>query len=239
MPDDDVAKTTDSAAAAPAAATPDESKARLEAIEKRIGALADTVTAALQPRTTTPAPGGAVDAHGIPANFRAALKQHGATDADIDANAGIILPYLKALLQTDGAVILGGIQEVRDDVEMVKASRSKKKYPYFSELEDTIGTLRDEARKNGRYLSVHDAYQAAVAVDVASSESRIDAARAKSKHDSHSADADAQNLGANHGAGRGASRTVVRTAASTEDVANMSREDRKKWFAEHADLPIR
>jgi hypothetical protein len=244
MPDSDVAASSPDTASAEtpaAAAVPDPSTARLTAIEQRLVALADTVQAALAPRPTVQQGAVTVDAQGLPGNYRAALKRHGVTDADIDTNAPIIVPYLRAMLETDGAVLVGGIQEVRDDIEMVKAGKNTKRYPYFAELEDQITTLRDDAQKAGRYLAVADAYRTAVALDVAGTESRIDAARSRAKADAHAnaTDADAQHLGANHGAGRGAARTVTRTAATAEDLAAMSSVDRRKWFATHSDLPIR
>jgi hypothetical protein len=96
--------------------------------------------------------------------------------------------------------------------------------------------MREAAAKEGRYLSVADAYKAAVANDVASGESKImkakDAVKAKA---SRAADSDVQDIGPNHGT----TRSVSRTAKSAEDVASMTREERKAFFDKLGDTPIR
>lgn len=208
--------------------------ARLEAIENKIGALADTVRAAVSPQRTQ---GGGTPGE-LPAHFRQLLKQGGLTDADIDANAPVIVPFLSAMLATDGAVIASGIQQNKDELEMVKAARNGKSFPYWNEVEDKIVELREEAAKQGQYLSPRDAYKAALALDVQSDTSRVEAAKARRKAESASAsdDVTAQNLGTHHATPRATSR---RSAVSAEDVAAMSREERKKFFDQIGDVPIR
>lgn len=226
-------------AATPAAPAVSPDTERLAAIDKRIAALADTVQAALAPRRGAPASEPAAPGS-VPSHFRGLLKQQGLTDADIDANAPIIVPFLSAMLATDGAVIASGIQQVKDDVEMVRASRNAKRFPYWNDLEDKIVELRDEAAKQNQYLSPSDAYRAAIALDVQAPESRIEAAKARirSERESNSADVSAQNLGVHHGARQGQA-TVRRTAMSAEEVAALPRAERKKLYESLGDLPIR
>lgn len=196
-------------------------------VEQRISALTDTVQSALAPRQTQP---GSVKPGEVPAHFRSLLRQQGLTDADIDANSPIIVPFLSAMLATDGAVMLGGIQQVKDEVEMVKAAKNIKKFPYWNEVEDTVATMREEAAKQGRYLGVADAYQAAVATDIAATESRIEMAKTRRRAESHSDDVSAQNLGVNHGARKGSGPR--RTAMSQEEMAALPRAERKKLIEE-------
>lgn len=122
---------------------------------------------------------------------------------------------------------------------MVKAARNHKKYPYWNELEDSITELREAAAKQGSYLSPDDAYKAAVAVDVAATESKIEAAKVRkaAKVAEAASDASVQDSPTNHGQGRGAGGR--RTAHTAEDVAAMSREDRKKFFEQMGDIPVR
>lgn len=211
---------------------------RLDAIEKSLAGLADVVKAAVAPRPVVQS--GEVKPGNVPPHFRNLLRQQGLTDADIDANAPIVVPFLAAMLATDGQVMIGGIQQVQDEVEMVKAARNTKKFPYWSEVEDKVGELREEAKKNGQYLTPGDAYKAAVALDVASDTSRIDAARAKAKEraSANSNDLSANEPGAHHGS-RPGQGGVRRTALTAEDLAAMPREDRKKYFDSIGDRPIR
>jgi hypothetical protein len=208
-------------------------------VTQRIAALTDTVQGALVART--PQSSGHATPGQLPPQFRAILRQHGLTDADIDANAPVIVPFLSAMLATDGAVMLSGVQHVRDEVEMVKASRNKKAFPYWNEIEDKIVELRESAAKAGQYLSPADAYRAAVAVDIGTPESRIDAARTRAREASSAADVTAQNLGPNHGSRQGHATVRTPTALSQEDLAQMTRAERKKLFDEGGlgDLIIR
>ena len=209
------------------------SKAELTELKTMVSALTDTVRGALTARATVPAnmkPGD------LPPHFRAKLREKGLTDADIDHNAPLITPFLVAMLETDGAMIMGSVEQNRQEVEMVKASRNKKKYPHWDEVEERVEGLRESAAKEGRYLSVADAYSAAVANDVAAPESRIVAAKERIKAQASKADsADVQDIGPQHGQ----TRIVHRTAATADDVASMSREKRKEFFEKIGDTPIR
>lgn len=208
------------------------SKAELTELKAMVSALTDTVRGALTARATVPAnmkPGD------LPPHFRAKLREKGLTDADIDHNAPLITPFLVAMLETDGAMIISSVEQNRQEVEMVKASRNKKKYPHWDEVEERVEGLRESAAKEGRYLSVADAYSAAVANDVAAPESRIVAAKERIKAQASKADsADVQDIGPQHGQTR-----VRRTAATADDVASMSREERKAFFEKIGDTPIR
>jgi hypothetical protein len=225
------------AAQAAEAAKVRASEERWTKIEKRLDAMADTVQASLAPRQTAP---GAAKPGEVPAHFRQLLRQQGLTDADIDANSPIIVPFLSAMLATDGAVMLGGIQQVKDEVEMVKAGRNAKKFPYWGEVEDTVAQMREDAMKQGRYLSVSDAYQAAVATDIASPESKIEVAKTRKREQSHSEDVTTSTdvLRVSHGTrSTGGPR---RTAMSQEEMAALPRAERKKLIEEQfGDTPIR
>ncbi len=211
------------------------SEERWAKIDQRLNALADTVQSALAPRQTNQ---GSAKPGEVPAHFRQLLRQQGLTDADIDANSPIIVPFLSAMLATDGAVMLGGIQQVKDEVEMVKAARNSKKFPYWSEVEDAVAQMREDATKNGRYLSVADAYQAAVATDIAASESKIEATKTRRRAESHSEDVSNNELPGNRG---GTPRSGQRrTALSQDELAALPRAERKKLIEEQfGDTPIR
>lgn len=226
-------------ATAPAPAPPADVASRADVVDLRqqVAALTDTLKAALtRPPQTAMQPN--ADMANLPDAFVALLKQQGLTDADIKHNAPIVAPFLRAMLATDGAVLTGGIQQVQDEIEMVKAARNEKLYPHWSDLEETVVAMRDEARKNGRYLTPRDAYQAAVAADIARPESKIEQARARRRQAAaeSAGDATANELGHRGSAARA---TAGRTAVTAESLASMSRDERKKYFEQVGDLPIK
>lgn len=231
------------APATPAAPAAIDHAPRLDAIEGSIKALADTLKATMARPAATP-----VSSDGkivLPDHFKNLLRQQGVTDKEIELNGPIIVPWLTAMLATDGARIAGGVESVRGEVDMLKASRQAKKYPNWGEVEEAVIELRDSALKEGRFLSVQDAYAAAVANDIASPKSKIVEAKAriarKADEDGEGSNSDdlsaqtTQHQGTKPGAGG-----VRRTALTAEAIAAMSREERKKLFeGAMGDLPIR
>src|SRR5947207_3228370 len=113
--------------------------ARIVALEQRVGALTDSLRAVMGPARTTSGAGGSVV---VPDNFRALLRQQGMTDADIDANGPLIMPFLGALLATEGRGIVAAIEGIRTEIDMVKAGRNHKKYPDWADLEEKIVEIR-------------------------------------------------------------------------------------------------
>jgi hypothetical protein len=137
--------------------------------------------------------------------------------------------------------MIGGIKQVDDKVAMLEAAEDGENYPYWKDVLPTVRKLRKAAEKEGRYLAPSDAYQAAVASDIASPDSRIEKARERIKAaaaSSNSADVSA-NSSLSHQGSRPGQATVRRTAMTVEDVTALSRADRKKLFEELGDRPIR
>jgi len=213
-------------------------KADVAKIEQTVSALADTVRAVLSRPPSAPT-GGSPDAPDLPANFINRLRQMGLSDADIKHNAPIIVPFLRTMLETDGAQITGAIVQVQDEVEMVKARGNKKLFPDWEHVEERVSELREEARKNGRYLTPKDAYNAAVAADIGSPDSKIAEARARLKARSASDDVSAQNLTHQSSASRTTSGLLNSTALTAAQLADLSPKERKAYFEKVGDLPIR
>lgn len=212
------------------------SKAELAELKSMVAALSDTVKGALTPRATQAQAHNAAPGE-LPSHFRERLRAKGLTDADIDHNAPLIVPWLTTMLETDGAIITGAIQQTNDEVEMVRAATDDEAYPYWKDLSKDVRVLRSAAKKEGRYLSPADAYQAAVANDVASKESKVAAARdrAKATRAEAASNVDVQDVPAQHGS----TRRVTRTAHTADDVASMSKDERKAFFEKLGDTPIR
>jgi len=213
------------------------SKAEVAQLSQSVSALADTVRAALNRPATSPTGGnGKVD---LPANFIQGLRQMGLTDADIEHNTPIIVPYLRMMLNTDGAIITGAIQQANDEIEIIKAKNNKKAFPDWEHVEERVDDLRAEARKQGRYLSPKDAYNAAVAADVASAESKIGQARERLKARSNADDVGAQNLSHQSTASRASGSGVSTTALTAAQLADMTPKERRAYYDKIGDLPIR
>lgn len=244
MAEEDVTEPTETVEpteAKEAPAPPAVTKAELDALkagfDTQFAALNDTVKGALTARQQAQVVGPNGEINITPAMAQI-LRQNGYTDADIKANAPVIVPWLMALLQTDGQVLIGGIKQVDDKVAMLEAAEDTETYPYWKDVLPQVRKLRKAAEKEGRYLAPADAYQAAVAADVASPESRIDAARTRLKTKaSNSDDASAQNV--QHTGTRPGQGATRRTALTAEDLAAMPRAERKKYFDSIGDLAIK
>ena len=210
----------------------DAELAQIARMEAQLSALTDTVKSTLQARQM-PTPSGKLE---VPVHMRQLLRQGGLTDADIDANAPIVLPFLAALEGTSGANFQWQLQQMKDEVEMVKAARNAKKYPDWEAVADDVAELREREAKEGRYMSVNAAYHASVAANL----DRVAERRAEQKRVAaeRAADLSAQHV-TDHGVGAGRQQARVTQPTSGADLAAMSREDRKKFFETHGDAIIR
>lgn len=222
-------------AAAAAAAGPTAPKAaddpRIAQLLSQVSALQDTVKGALAPRPVQAAPDGKFP---INPQLRQIMRQNGLTDADIDHNWQVVGPMLAAVLQTEGGALLSELQLVKDDVAMAKMARNEKKYPDFAIVAEKMDELRASALKQGQYLAPEAAYKAAVAESL----DQVSEARQRRQRESE-ASRNSDRSPTDHGTGAGRVQGTRRTALTAEDLANLSREDRKKYFESIGDRPIR
>lgn len=205
---------------------------RIAQLLSQVSALQDTVKGALAPRPVQAAPDGKFP---INPQLRQIMRQNGLTDADIDHNWQVVGPMFAAVLQTEGGALLSELQLVKDDVAMAKMARNEKKYPDFAIVAEKMDELRASALKQGQYLAPEAAYKAAVAESL----DQVSEARAQRRQRESEASRNSDRSPTDHGTGAGRAQGTRRTAMTAEDLANLSREDRKKFFESIGDRPIR
>ena len=203
-------------AAAPAAPNYDE---RFQAIDSRLAQVTDALQAVLGRSQQQPQGGaGPTD---ISAEDRAYWRSRGYSDADIEHNARIVNDFQLPTLRRAASEIVGHLASTRDEVEVLKAGRNSKEYPDWETVGEKALELKQNAAKGGQFLTIKQAYDAAVALDPEA----VATARQAKKQRSAAADLSAQHL--SHGGGRASGS---KTPQSADDLRAMSREERKKLY---------
>ena len=239
---DPKAHPTPPASETPPASTPPPTPAddRIAGVEARLDRLAQVMEAGLGRQVQPQQPGQPVQPGQLGPAERAYLRREGMSDADIDSVYGLVAPISRMMLAQVAPEVVGLIQNTRDDLETVKAERNTKQYPDWNTvidkskgetIADKVQQLRADATQRGQALSVRNAYEAAVALNV----DAVVTARETARKSSAAADATIQgSLGRNSGGRAGASGAPK----SREEIRGMSPEDRKAYWDKIGDTPI-
>jgi hypothetical protein len=99
----------------------------------------------------------------IPPHIRQQIAGLGLTDAEIEKNGDLIVPFLQAYLGQISQEMLTIIRHQADDVEQFKMLRQNEKFPHADALFDEVTRVRQEEAKAGRYMPVDVAYRVALA----------------------------------------------------------------------------
>lgn len=219
-------------------ATPTESpevialKAQLEAQNTQLRALNDVVNSTLQARQVQ-SPGG--DGTGITPQLRHMLRQKGLSDADINHNAPIILPFVEIFGPELVALVESRVSPIDEKVSLAEMVDDRDNFPFASGLKKEIREVIAEAKKRGQVMTPAVAYSTAVASNI----EKVTKLQAKMVAESASSDASAMS-GLSHRTSSGASSRGSRPAGprTASDLASMSRDDRLKWYDANGDVPI-
>lgn len=221
--------------AAPASPT------ELQELRETVSQLRDVVQSMARPASSVRGSGDTPASPGtITAQERMYLRQQGVSDADIDQIGPLVRPFAMLELAKVAPEVVQLINQNRDDVQLLRAERDAKQYPDWGTVIDkskglTIGDkaaeLRAQAMERGQPLSVRQAYEAAVALNV----DAVVTARETARKSSTAHDATVQgSLGRNTGSVRGGPSGPV----TREQLRSMSPEQRKEFFERHGDTPI-
>lgn len=231
MPDEKVeSEETTPVEEAKPAPTPDPAIAEMRA---QLAAMNDTVTAALARRDIQPTGGGSPD--GIAPQLRQALRNKGLSDAEISANAPLILPFVELFAPELIALVenrVGGVDERLTAKEM---EDDPENYRYAKALRPEIKKVMADAKKDGRTMSREAAYHTAVSTNI----EKVNQYDAQARAESRGADASALS-----GLGHRTSANVGRRAAgpaepkSKAEIDAMTREERLKFYDQHGDTPL-
>jgi hypothetical protein len=99
----------------------------------------------------------------IPPHIRQQIAGLGLTDAEIEKNGDLIVPFLHAYLGQTAQEMLTIIRQQADDVQQFKMLRQVDKFPHADQLFDEVTRVREEEAKAGRYMPVDVAYRVALA----------------------------------------------------------------------------
>src|SRR6185503_1214237 len=146
---------------APAAPNYDE---RFQAIDSRLAQVTDALQAVLG-RSAPQQPQGGTGVGDISAEDRAYWRSRGYSDADIEHNARIVNDFQLPTLRRAASEIVGHLASTRDEVEVLKAGRNSKEYPDWETVGEKALELKQNAAKGGQFLTIKQAYDAAVALD--------------------------------------------------------------------------
>jgi uncharacterized coiled-coil protein SlyX len=226
-----------------------EKEQALQQAQARLGAMEETFQA-LRPQPQqqpTHTPQGKPI---IPAHLRAQIASQGLADAEIEANGALILPFLNAYLGQAAGEVLAMIQQQADEITMLKMLRNDREYPYAEDVMGEMMRIRESEGKAGRYVDPGTAYKIALANNYDSLERRGGGesggqfnprqqgptAAPTSPQTTRSRD---MSMGSSLRTVRAPVTAPERTPRTGEDLQGMSREERRAFFEQHGNTPIK
>lgn len=224
-----------------------EREAQLAAANGRLQALEETIQALKPPPPGPPATHQPNGRPIIPLHLRNQIAAQGLTEQELEANGALIVPFINAYLGQAAGEVLAMIQQQADEITMLKMLRDGQKYPYAEDVMLEMVRIRDAEQKQGRYLDPDTAYKVALANNYETVAGRgggeggqFTAARQQSPAASpvttRSRDMSTASSFRNL---KAPVTTPEKPIRSGDDLTQMSREERKAFFAEHSNTPIK
>jgi hypothetical protein len=219
----------------------------------RLKGMEETLQAIRQPTPQQqPLPPG--KRYAIPPQLRQQIAGLGLSETEIEKNGDIIVPFIQAYLGQAAGEVLTIIRQQADDIAQLTMLRDIEKFPHAETLFNDITKVRQAEMQQGRYVPVDVAYRIAVAnnYERIAGEGSGTAAGAPGGQFGNSSPAPARtaptpvatrsrDLSA-ASALRGVRAPVTeptREPRSGDDLMSMTREERKNFFAQNAETPIR
>jgi hypothetical protein len=192
----------------------------------------------------------------IPAHIRQQIAGLGLSEQEIERNGDIIVPFLQAYLGQAAGEMLALLRNQQDDITQINMLRDGENFPHADALYADVKKVREAEAKAGRYMPVDVAYRVALAnnyekVAGAGHETAggapggqfgaSGATRPASPPPPSPAALRSRDLGA--GANLRGMRAPVtapeRPVQSKDDLMSMTREERKSFFEQNKETPIR
>jgi hypothetical protein len=189
----------------------------------------------------------------IPPHIRQQIAGLGLSDAEIEKNGDLIVPFVQAYLGQAAQELLTVIRQQADDVAQFKMLRQGDKFPHADQLFDEVTRVREEEARAGRYMPVDVAYRVALAnnydkIAGAGAETPGGApggqfgadARANAPTPSPAATRSRDvSMGSALRSVRAPVTEPPRETKTGTDLLAMSREERKAFFEQNRETPIR
>lgn len=227
-----------------------QANTRLQRMEETLNAVARPPQQQ-QPETLPPG-----KRYAIPGHLRQQIAGLGLSDAEIDRNGDLIVPFLQAYLGQAASEVLAIVRNQADDIQQLHMLRDPDTFPHADTLFNEVTKVRKAEAQAGRYMPVDVAYRVALAnnyekVAGAGSETTGGApggqfggpaggTRSVTPPPSPAAvrSRDA-SVGANLRSVRAPTTEPAREVKTGGDLMTMSREERKQFFAQNQETPIR
>lgn len=188
----------------------------------------------------------------IPPHIRQQIASLGLTDAEIEKNGDLIVPFLHAYLGQTAQEMLTIMRNQADDVQQFKMLRQGDKYPHADALFDEVSRVREEEAKAGRYMPPDVAYRVALAnnydkIAGAGSDTTGGAPGGQFSASAPAREAPSPAAVRSRDVSMGSALRSVRAPVTEPakpvttgtDLMAMSREERKAFFEQNKETPIR
>jgi hypothetical protein len=212
--------------------------ARAQAMEETLQALNRPQQAA----PLQPAPG---KSYVIPPHIRQQIAAQGITDAEIEQNGDLIVPFIQAYLGQAAAEVIQMIQQQADEIQQFHMLRDIETYPHADTLFKEMTRIRKDEAKQGRYMNPETAYRIAVAnnYERLGRETGTGEGQFQPRREPPTSPVAARSRDASAGQVFRTVRAPVTTPEKPvtrgDDLMEMSREERRAFFEQHGNTPIK
>ena len=228
-----------------------ERDAQIAAANERLGRMEETLNALRPPPPGPPAlpPG---KRYQIPPNIRNQIAAMGVNDKEIETNGDLIVPFIQAYLGQAASEVVAMIQQQADDIAQLHMLRDETAYPHADTLFNEVTKVRRAEAQAGRYINPETAYRIAVANNldrVAGAGGDTSGGTPGGQFNTRPAAPAAPTPAAvrSRDVSTGSSLRTVRgpvtapekPAQTSDDLLTMSREERKAFFDQNKETPIR
>lgn len=189
----------------------------------------------------------------IPPNLRQQIGGLGLTEQEIEKNGDIIVPFIQAYLGQAAGEVLQILRSQADDIAQLNMLRDATTFPHADTLFNDVTKIRQTEAQQGRYVPPDVAYRIAVANNMeriagegagtvaGAAGGQFSASSASRTPPPSPAAIRSRDLSATSSL-RGVRAPVtepIKPAQSGEDLMSMSREERKAFFEQNQETPIR
>jgi hypothetical protein len=190
----------------------------------------------------------------IPPHIRNQIAAAGINDQEIETNGDLIVPFIQAYLGQAAGEVLAIIQQQADDIAQLHMLRDEASFPHADTLFGEITKVRKAEAQAGRYVAPDVAYRIAVANNldkVAGAGADTSGGQPGGQFSGSSASPQRQpaspvaarsrdvSAGSSLRGVRAPVTTPEKPAQTSDDLLSMSREERKAFFDQNKETPIR
>jgi hypothetical protein len=222
---------------------------QLRAATERFGRMEETLNALRPAPQQQQLPPG--KRYAMPAHIRQQIAGAGLNDQEIESNGDLIVPFIQAYLGQAAGEVLAIIQQQADDIAQLHMLRDEQNFPHADTLYGEITKVRKAEAQAGRYIAPDVAYRIAVANNldkVAGAGGDTSGGQPGGQFSARSAPAAPSPAAVrSRDVSAGSSLRTVRSPVTTpekpaqtsDDLLSMSREERRAFFEQNKETPIR